>query len=266
MSFWIKYESLSQQQVQIINDIINSRLAENVGFIKGFAGTGKTLVLLHVLEKISVLEPYATISFITFTNSLIDLISTSPVFNNSKRAKLKLSTYDMFLKHNIPYDYVLIDEVQDIPFRTLQKIKKLAKHIIIAGDHDQQIYDTGATIDEIKYVFPNIIERNLIEVFRITKNICKLAHCICPEINIVEGLLSARKNSTINIAEADSIDDEFFFTIETAISRALPGQPSIIIFWRHIDIENFGKILQNYVSEKYRINNPPTLKRIKEEK
>jgi superfamily I DNA/RNA helicase len=155
----------------------------------------------------------------------------------------------MFIRKRQKYDHVFIDEIQDIKPEDLKKIKSFAGHVVIAGDPDQQIYDTGSTVRQINACFSPKTE-NLLEVFRITKNVCKLAKLIYPKISIVEGLVAAKKNSTINVGRAEDISREYSWVIETSSQRARPGSPSAIIFHSHGEIEKFGHELTSHLSRK----------------
>jgi superfamily I DNA/RNA helicase len=237
MGWWIEENKLTQRQLQIINSTLNVK--DGTIWIKGFAGTGKTLVLLHIMEKITALNPGAKACFITFTNSLTDMVKSSPLFSQNS-SKYGINNHTKFLNNNRKFDYVFIDEIQDLKTEDLFRIKRLANQVFMSGDFDQNIYDDTCTIDDLNRCFGNIVDYELNQVMRITKNVCKLAKYIYPNANIVEGMEAAKKNASINIGEANNRNDEFYWVLKNASARTLVGRPTAILFHTHREIEVFG--------------------------
>ncbi|MDR1037533.1 MAG: UvrD-helicase domain-containing protein [Deltaproteobacteria bacterium] len=237
MSWWVDYSKLSDKQHNIIGEIL--RKPNTDYWIQGFAGTGKTLILLHVMEKIAELNPSALLCYITYTNSLVSLVKTTPGFENiSKQADIL--TYYKFLGNRRKYDFVFLDEVQDTELLKLRSIKSLSNHLYIAGDTDQQIYDGCVDSDDIvKTLRPQIFE--LIEIFRLTARLCNVAHSIMPETKITEGLKAATNpNASITLIRADNVQDEVAWAWKEAKTRAKSGDPSAILFSTHNEIYNFA--------------------------
>ncbi|MDR2200228.1 MAG: AAA family ATPase [Deltaproteobacteria bacterium] len=249
MSWWIKSNALSQRQLQVINTAVNSKF--KCVWIKGFAGTGKTLLLLHILERLLSLAPRATFCFITFTNSLIDLARTSPIFSQ-KKSNIEIITHTQFLRNKKKYTYVFLDEIQDIEYSDLKQISNLSDRLFAAGDYDQQIYSNKHTSEDDIYKcygVKEVTEHTLSEVFRLTKNICILAKRVYPDANIVEGLIAAKKNSSINLIKAHDQTDENNWVIRNAVNRSLPGRPSAVLLRSHSKIHEFLNSLSKHYGQ-----------------
>ncbi|MDR1165365.1 MAG: UvrD-helicase domain-containing protein [Deltaproteobacteria bacterium] len=248
MSWWVDFSKLSDKQHNIIGEILGKPNTDY--WIQGFAGTGKTLILLHVMEKIAELNPRASLCYITYTNTLVSLVKTTPGFENISN-QADILTYYKFLSNRKKYDFVFLDEVQDTERQKLITIKSFSNHLYIAGDPDQQIYDGCVDYDDIvKTLRPKILE--LIEVFRLTARLCKVAHSIMPETKITEGLKAATNpNASITLMRADNVEDEASWAWKEAKSRAKSGDPSAILFSTHEEIYNFARHIA-------RENNAPT--------
>jgi superfamily I DNA/RNA helicase len=214
-------------------------------WIKGFAGTGKTLVLTHLMEQLARDKTNTKSCYITYTNALTDLIKSAPLTNKSL---YDIKTYHRFISDKIKYDFVFLDEVQDVKFADLKKIKQLAGKIYVAGDFNQQIYgDTLSEKDLIDFLNPEILE--LTEIFRLTAKSCLLAQHILPEARIVgenkfsKSLFCNPIDSTINIINANTIVNEYNWVYKRAKDGARPGDPSVILFPHHDLVIKFSEII-----------------------
>ena len=71
MSWLIPYNKLDKDQLSFIEDF---RKNENNCFIRGFAGCGKSVLLIHALLAEKEKNPDAKIIIVTYTHALIDMI------------------------------------------------------------------------------------------------------------------------------------------------------------------------------------------------
>jgi hypothetical protein len=192
LAWYIPFNKLSDKQRRIIGDASRD-LQQNV-WIKGFAGTGKTNVLMHLIEKVAADQPAATLCCIAFTNSLKELMRTGLHGEAVRRVEV-LTEYE-FRRRRRTYDYVFLDEVQDVAGDHLQEIRRYAKHLYCAGDGDQRIYDHGSDDGVIqRTVSPHVF--SLLEIFRLTEKLRTIALRILPNASVVEGQVDR------NMAEAD---------------------------------------------------------------
>ena len=117
-------------------------------WIEGFAGSGKSVLLIHALQEYVIKNPKHKVCVVVFTRALLDLLKSgiSPNFRDS----VKVMTYLNFVdKDKENYDLIVVDEVQDIPVKVLEKIKARAKKMIVGGDDAQSIYIYGSRGDKI---------------------------------------------------------------------------------------------------------------------
>ena len=126
MSSWmIREDQLDPDQRDFIN--IESKKEGNI-WIKGFAGSGKSVLLLHKLREVLQKEPEANVCIIVFTHSLIAMFEAGIKELNIKQ-KVPVMTYFQFRKalydktYIYWFDYIFCDEVQDLPGEMLALMK-----------------------------------------------------------------------------------------------------------------------------------------------
>ena len=215
-----------------------SRSTNTSHWIQGFAGTGKTLLLVHAIERVAAEQPRATLCFITFTHALKDLVATG--FNEKVARRLKILTHTQFLKDRVTYDHVFLDEVQDISAADLQAIRGLSRNLQIAGDPDQRIYGAGAKESDItKIVRPTL--HQLVEIFRLTRSLREVALAIFPRARLVEGnQATSSREVTIRMAHFADPPSEAAWVFAEARDRARPHDPSAILLSTHDAIFSFA--------------------------
>ena len=89
-------------------------------WIKGFAGSGKTILLVHLIQNILIEKPNAKVCVVVFTHALKDLIQSG--FEQKFKSKIAVMTYHQFLYKKQHYEFLVIDEIQDIPIDKLQQM------------------------------------------------------------------------------------------------------------------------------------------------
>jgi len=98
MRWWVSANRLSLTQRAIL-DGMTDKLDES-HWVKGFAGTGKTVVLAHLIERIISLNSAQSNAnrycFITFTHALVDLVR-SGLYGDHVRRNLEIMTHTKFL-------------------------------------------------------------------------------------------------------------------------------------------------------------------------
>lgn len=250
MGWYVPFDKLGQRQLEVINGITAER--QQVHWVQGFAGTGKTLLLTHVLERVAALEPRSRICFITFTHALKDLVAGG--LHGAVAHRVAVTTHTQFLKDRTNYDYVFLDEVQDISELDLRRIKGLATNLYLAGDGDQRIYDKGASEPQIiQAVAPTTWA--LLEIFRLTRRLQQVAQSILPRTRLIEGLRPRNmREVTIQLMQHESSRRESEWTWKEALRRARPGDPSAILFPTHKAIAGFASDVANSLG----LQAPPT--------
>jgi len=255
MSWYVPFNQLSIKQRSVLDGI--SKQLSKPHWIQGFAGTGKTVVITHLIERVAADQPKATLCFITFTHALKDLVSTG--FHGPVAKRIVIKTHTQFLSDRQTYDYVFLDEVQDIKPGDLTRIRALSEHMYVAGDSDQRIYEEGAKEEDIvRTVQP--VAWKLLEIFRLTKLLRDVALSILPKARIVEGSDAVKTaNVTIRLIPFESEANEVEWVWDEALSRSRPGDPSVILFPTHDAIADFSWRLAEHIGGEA----PPRVKKVR---
>jgi hypothetical protein len=243
MSWYVPFNQLSIKQRSVLDGI--SKQLSKPHWIQGFAGTGKTVVITHLIERVAADQPKATLCFITFTHALKELVSTG--FHGPVAKRVVIKTHTQFLSDRQTYDYVFLDEVQDIKPGDLTRIKALAEHMYVAGDSDQRIYEEGAKEEDIvRKVQP--VAWKLLEIFRLTKLLRDVALSILPNARIVEGSDAVKTaNVTIRLIPFENANNEVEWVWYEALRRSRPGDPCVILFPTHDAIADFSWKLADHL-------------------
>lgn len=243
MRWYIPFNQLSLKQRSVLDGI--GRQLSRSHWVQGFAGTGKTIVITHLIERVAADHPDASLCFITFTHALTDLVKTG--FHRGVAERLSIMTHTQFLKEKCKYDYVFLDEVQDISITDIEKIMQFSGNLYISGDPDQKIYDTDCTETDIeKVVSP--VKWGLVEIFRLTPRLREVALSILPQAKIVEGNIAIKKaDVTIRLQSFDDEWDEVSHVWEEAKDRSKAGTPSVILLPTHQAIAIFSIKLAKYL-------------------
>lgn len=236
MGWYVAFDKLGQMQLAVLNGITGQLGTPH--WVQGFAGTGKTLVVTHLMERVANLDPSSRICFVTFTHALRDLVEGG--LQSSVARRIDIKTHTQFLRDRERYDYVFVDEVQDISPDDIESIRSLSDRLILAGDADQRIYDRGASEEQIQsIVSPK--PWKLLEVFRLTKALQTLAQAILPRTRLIEGLHSSKDAEvTIRLLQHDDFSSEAEWVWEEASRRSRPSEPSVILFPTHKAIGEFA--------------------------
>jgi len=241
MGWYVPFSSLSQTQLAIVEEITRSIDRKN-HFISGFAGSGKSVLLSHILERLVADRNGSSFVFLSFTHALVGMAKTALMgsgLDDGTMQRIEFSTVHSFMYGTREADFVVIDEVQDLQADWLDKIKGKSRHVVLAGDYVQSIYDESATRTEmVQHFDPQVHE--LREVFRLTPSLKRVAIAINPSAsNIVEADPVNSVDADIRDVEFDSLDEEVEWVLNEARMRALAGSPSALLFHHHHDLRNF---------------------------
>lgn len=194
-------------------------------WIKGFAGTGKTVLLVWALQQAKTSSPDLSVCVVLYTRSLIDLVQTG--IPDSLRG-VPVITYLEFQKNPQFHDLILVDEVQDLPAATLRLLKSSCRQLLVAGDELQSIYDDTATPAQIQEIagatlFPLGI------MHRLTSRIIEIATAFCQDHRLHEAKRGKLANVDVKLAVADDEDDEVQYVWDEASEATEQGYSTAIL-------------------------------------
>jgi len=145
MSWLPDRDKLDPAQTSAIDFVVAQ---EGNFFVKGEAGTGKSVVLAHIAKKYKADNPKAKVAVLTYTNAFAAYLAEAV-----KGSGVEVQTILKFkLEDKRKCDLLLIDEAQDIKLDWVKKLEGLAKRFAFAGDFTQMIYgetDRVITEDEL---------------------------------------------------------------------------------------------------------------------
>lgn len=250
MAWLVPENMLDDQQRDFVENIdINQR---NV-WIKGFPGSGKSVLLVYTLKRIRRQTPSAKVAVVVFTRSLITMFKAAFA---EMGVSANIMTYYEFLKSSSDYGYVLSDEIQDMTDRVLTTMNNKAKHVIVAGDENQSIYDSDP-----KYREPTVSPTQITSllncrdfelgiIHRLSSSIIAAVEKFMPNMNIFSSRRDMTKQTTqIRLCTANSAEQEAKYIMREAqkavnvgdtVAILIPTQQKILEFFQ-IALTALGK-------------------------
>ncbi len=192
---WLPPENeLDREQREFLKNLITRADNEQ---ILGFPGSGKTVLLLYGAMKLKELKPKAKILFVEFTHALIKMIEAA--IEQMPYHDMKVVTYYDFYnnrKQYEAYDYILCDEVQDVPKKVIEMMKAKADRVIVAGDPNQSIYEEDpqwglppCKQEELEAILTSS-ELPLTIIHRLSKYVISAVDKYLPDMKITSGKFS----------------------------------------------------------------------------
>jgi len=251
MAWMIREDQLDPEQREFIN--VESKKTGNI-WVKGFAGSGKSVLLIHSLMSTLQKEPNAKVAVVVYTRSLIDMFENGieelkPYYKVNRDIPVK--TYYEFVDiDNLSYDYIFCDEVQDLPSKVLYAMNNRARKVIVAGDSNQSIFDEDPKWRE-PVVNPsqvgdiiNARAFTLNMVHRLTKSIINAVQKLIPSMNIWGAKRDLTKQDVnIRLCEASSEQEEVKYIYQEALKGANVGDTSVILFPTTNSITKFANLV-----------------------
>jgi len=235
-------EKLGPDQREILNKI--SKNWQN-SWIKGHAGSGKTVLLIHLLRDFLAKNPNAKVCVVGFTHALLDLMRTGIEELNLPKDEIPVTTMHSFTGKPNEYAAIFCDEFQDMPLKFVDYLKERTKLIISSGDTEQSIYYIiplfglpPANEDEIiKSIESKRYE--LTYIYRLTDSMIKLLGNVFP--SITNGKSNVEKNETeIRFKTFNSIENEREYVWKEAQKIINSSDDMVsILFPEHKQIKEF---------------------------
>lgn len=244
MNWLVPYDRLDNEQRGILQSF-QAQPKKNL-WITGYAGSGKSVLLIHILITIKERFPSASVCVVGFTHALIDQLRSGIPFQY--RPGVEVMTPQKFAKSYIRWDYILVDEVQDLKHDFFTDLSGRGSTVIAAGDMNQSIYeDTCPEYDIIDYLDLDIRRLNIIH--RLSRNARTLAAPFCTDKS---GFMSASMSSSVNLqpalVSARDYDEELEWLAESSTSYAGKGYHTAIIFPNHNEVRYFLRNLCDHYS------------------
>ena len=268
MSWMIREDQLDFNQREFIN--VESKKEGNI-WINGFAGSGKSVLLIHCLTDVLAKDPTAKVVVVVYTWSLIDIFKTG-LKEIGIEQDIPVITYYEFTDRTVGnFDYIFCDEVQDLPNKVLIEMKNRSKKLIVSGDSNQSIYDVDPKW-RLKSVDPaeigGIIEAKaygLDTIHRLTRSIISAVQQLLPVMNIWSSKRDVTKvDVSIRLCKAKDVEEEVTYVFDESQKSAAINETAVILIPRHKDIIDFvqavlvskGKQKWNFVGSKWDKNKP----------
>ncbi len=230
---------LFEDQRQVLKQC--SDFIEQPKWIEGFAGSGKTVLLVHAIQNYLQKNPGNKVCIVVFTHALIDLVRSG--ISEEFSAKIPVMTYLSFVNNDKnQYDLVVVDEVQDVPETILTAIRKKTKNLLVGGDDAQSIYKTGSRAEKIESILhPQRLKLTM--THRLTKKIIKLVKNILPDSNMVANVSGQREEVQVTLAHANSSELELNWVWRESKRSTEIGRPSVVVFPNHDKIKYFMRFV-----------------------
>lgn len=230
MAWIIPETKLDPEQLNFLDTVDVSR--RNI-WIKGFAGSGKSILLVYTAKKIISRTSSSKILLVVFTQSLVEMFNAA---FKEVGLSVRVDTYYGFMNGTSRYDYILCDEVQDLTPRVLLAMKSRSKHIVVAGDDNQSIFDSDPRWHEAT-VSPSeigsLINADSFElgiIHRLSRSIIDAVQRFLPRMNIFSSKRDMTKSDTqIRLCEASSESQEVHYVMEQASKAVNTGYTAAVL-------------------------------------
>ena len=226
MKWMVPINQLDATQERAISDIVDNVRDDHL--VSGFAGSGKTIVLTHVVERLAALPRGKTVCFATFTHALKDMVISG--LSASARRNTEIMTFDALAKDGTVFDILIADELQDLQAHRIRKVAGRYKSIVAAADFNQRIYRSAAKRHEIDALIEDASVHQLGEIHRINENIFQIATMIHEDASPRRAPQIRDDDEKARYYKAPSKREEFRAVYAEASRLAVPEYPSAVLF------------------------------------
>lgn len=240
LHWYIPLEKLDSRQKEFI-DLYRQPAAQNI-FLQGPPGSGKTILLVNIINQLRTQNPGQRIGLVTYTRSLIDMLNTGLAAGGGAM------TYHEFMKSTTRYDVLVVDEVQDLPSNVLFQIRSSATRVIVAGDTHQRIFRDGCDQAAILGALNLNGEQQMFRIattYRLTPSVFRAARVFKPQVQ--EARESTSKTDVKpELARAQTIHQEIEYIYKRARLGPQNGQMSAILLRTQQEIVAFANAVLAY--------------------
>lgn len=234
MSWFIPYNQLDTEQLSFLQNVNNNQDANY--WLKGYAGSGKSVLLIHCLLKEKERRPNSNVIIVLYTHALIDMIKTGIP---AEYRNTQVVTYHQFRRMNGNWDLILVDEVQDLPEYVVRDVRSKGTRVIVAGDVNQSIYEDVCAIDAIQ----NILTSQSFAlgiIHRISRRIRQVAQFFCADRNgFNASSIGGMVERIPTLVKAVDNSEEIKWLITSSKEYAISGYAPAILIPKHEVIFQF---------------------------
>lgn len=236
MDWFVPFKDLSPAQ----RDVVGKCTSKSTGrhWIKGYAGSGKTIVLTHAAIHLQKRNPRARVCYLTFTHALKDL--TAMGLSEAGAKKVSVRTVNDFVNSPEKYSHILVDEVQDIAAAKLKLIVASTPHVIAAGDPAQSLYPNSPSPQQIGGTLKSPTIHILRDMPRLSLRTFQIGYHINPGAKAAKDAEVREEGSRAVVLKASSQTAEFNKVFQLAEASAKPGAPAAVLFPKHTQIQDFA--------------------------
>ncbi len=254
MKWMITEDKLGSDQVEVIDEI--GKINNKPIWIKGHAGSGNSVLLLHSLADYLVKKPTANVCVVVFTRALVDLLETGlkqiPKLNGKTIPVHTIYDVKDLIDNKNRFDAIFCDEVQDLPISFIQSMKSACDHLIIAGDSEQSIYEaepkwkesTASPTEITNNIQP--IEKKLGYIYRLTDSILKILQNVFPSMS-KDLTRIGDADTDIKLISSNAVDNfkevEYVWKLIKETNIFHPDKVSAVLLWKHDKIIEFTNLV-----------------------
>jgi len=244
MAWMIDRAQLDAEQNNII-DLI-SKLESKSYWIRGVAGTGKTVLICYLLHDF-ISKNNLKCCCISYTLTLKDMIETGV---DSIGGACKVFTKQGLKKNTEDFNVIFCDEVQDMTKPDLEYLKSRCEYLIVSGDINQSIYEddtdnipTISSSEELIDIISPIVHQ-LNVVYRSPQTILDMVSRVFPDM--FRDIPSYSPNIKPEIIEYHNNTD-FYEKITSRVEKHIFADQSVAIIGNtHEDLKVIGKMFASY--------------------
>lgn len=216
----------------------------NQYWVSGFPGSGKSTLLSHAIRLIKADKPKASILVVVFTRSLIEMFQAA--FKEMGVGPVVIKTMFEFMRSSRRYDYILCDEVQDLPPHIITELSNRSSILIVAGDENQSIFEIAP-----RYNVPTVNPSQITSLIAGERYPLTIIHRLSPAIQrAIQNLIPALANlarltnmadhmTQIRLCKALSTNQEIDYIWKESVKAPKVGKTSAILFPNQQAVVNF---------------------------
>ena len=215
-------------------------------WIKGFPGSGKSVLLAYTLKEIKTRTPSPSVVVVVFTRSLVQMFSEA---FKEMGISVPVQTFYQFMNSNTHYDYVLCDEVQDLVPSVLREMRRKASHVVVSGDENQSIYERDPKYNEATISSSEISQLlsthsfKLNIIHRLSSSIISVINRFLPNLDIFAATRDLTHEDTqVRMCEAYNLNEEVKYIMREGIKASNVGETAVVLLPTRNDVLKFANL------------------------